>query len=87
MHSGQILNELKKNIYNNGDYILENQICRNVANFPVQAYLEGVILLHVYLLFRVIEIAGINTKGIGTPFYMCPEVIQGIPYDQKVTHL
>lgn len=32
---------------------------------------------------KVIEIAGINTKGIGTPFYMCPEVIQGIPYDQK----
>lgn len=87
MHSGQILNELKKYIYNNGDYILENQICRNVANVPVQAYLEGVILLHVYLLFRVIELAGINTKGIGTPFYMCPEVIQGIPYDQKVTHL
>lgn len=39
MHSGQILNELKKK-YNNGDYILENQICRNVANCPVQAYLE-----------------------------------------------
>lgn len=32
---------------------------------------------------KVIEIAGINTKGIGTPFYMCPEVIQGKAYDQK----
>lgn len=39
----------------------------------------------MYLFLRVIELAGINTKGIGTPFYMCPEVIQGVPYDQKVT--
>jgi hypothetical protein len=38
-------------------------------------------------IFRIIEIAGMNTKGIGTPFYMCPEIIQGKPYDQKVRYL
>ena len=38
----------------------------------------------LFIVNRVIEIAGINTKGIGTPFYMCPEVIQGKAYDQKV---
>lgn len=58
-------------------------IHRDLKTKNIMLTADGICKIGDFGVAKVVEIAGINTKGIGTPFYMCPEVIQGEPYDQK----
>ncbi|XP_048738726.2 serine/threonine-protein kinase Nek4-like isoform X3 [Ostrea edulis] len=60
-----------------------NIIHRDLKTKNIMLTEDGTYKIADFGVAKIIEIAGMNTKGIGTPFYMCPEIIQGKPYDQK----
>ncbi|XP_062598400.1 serine/threonine-protein kinase Nek4-like [Saccostrea cucullata] len=60
-----------------------NIIHRDLKTKNIMLTEDGTCKIADFGVAKMIEIAGINTAGIGTPFYMCPEIIQGKSYDQK----